>query len=68
MKSLWKVLRGLMTVTGFFLIYAGASTSDYYVLELGQSEPNYIWLTMAIGIILMLPSLVHAIVTGGVQR
>ena len=68
MKSLWKVLRVLMASAGCFLMYAGVSTSDYYVIELGQPNPSYIGLTMVIGFILTLPALVHAIRTGGVKQ
>lgn len=66
MKTLWKVLRVLMAFTGCFLIYAAVSTGDYYVFELGQSEPDYLWTVTKIGIVLIVPSLVHAIRTGGV--
>ncbi len=66
MKSLWKVLRVLMAFAGVFLVYAGASTSDYYIYELCQPEPDYIWKFINIGIVLIIPALVHAIRTGGV--
>ena len=66
MKNLWKVLRVLMAFAGVFLIYAALSTGDYYILELGQPEPDYIWNIVNIGVILALPALVHGIRTGGV--
>jgi hypothetical protein len=66
MKSLWNVLRVLMAFTGVFLVFAAVSTSDYYIFELGQAEPDYIWKVVNIGIVLIAPSLVHAIRTGGV--
>ena len=68
MKNLWRVLRGLMAFAGGVLLFASASTSDYFVLELGQSEPNYVWSLMAIGFALIVPSLVHAILVGGVRK
>ena len=66
MKNLWKVLRVLMAFAGVFLIYAGVSTGDYYLMELGQSEPDYIWKLVNIGVALTIPALVHGIRTGGV--
>ena len=68
MKNSWRALRGLMAFAGGFLIFAGASTSDYFILELGQSEPGYVWSVMAIGVALTIPSLVHAILAGGVRK
>lgn len=68
MKKLWKVLRELMAFAGVFLIFASVSTSDYCVLELGQSEPDYIWSLIAIGFALIIPALVHAILVGGVRK
>lgn len=62
--KVWKIFRCLMAVAGVALIYLGASTSDYYTLELRQPEPDYIWVTIVLGIILMLPSVVHAIRKG----
>lgn len=64
MKFLWKILRSLMAIAGFFLIYGGFSESDYYVIELCQPQPDYIWTMVAIGVALMLPALIHFIITG----
>ena len=45
-------MRGLMAAVGCALIYAGASTSDYYTLGLGQTDPQFVWKTMVVGAIL----------------
>ena len=66
MKTLWKVLRVLMAFAGCFLIYAAVSTSDYYIFELCQPEPDYIWKLINIGVVLTIPAIVHGIRTGGV--
>lgn len=63
-KSL-KALRCLLAAVGCALIYVGAGTSDYYTLGLGQPDPAYVWKTMVVGAILMLPALIHCIRTGG---
>ena len=55
-----------MAFAGCFLIYAAVSTGDYYVFELGQAEPDYIWKVVNIGVALVIPALVHGIRTGGV--
>ena len=59
MKPLWNVMRTTMAVIGCLLVYGGISTSDYYVIELGQAEPSGIRETIAIGLILILPSMIH---------
>lgn len=64
MRYLWKIIRNIMVVIGGFLVYGGISTSDYYTLELGQAEPTYVWVTIFIGIFLMIPALIHIICEG----
>lgn len=61
MNYLWKIVRPTMAVVGGVLVYCGISTSDYYVMELGQTEPASVWWTIGIGLGLMLPTLIHAI-------
>ena len=61
MKHLWEMMRAALCAIGFFLIYGGVGTSDYYSIELGQSEPSSVWLTIGIGIVLTLPALFHLI-------
>lgn len=63
MKSLWRIFRIATAVVGGFLIYAGTSKSDYHVIELGQSTPDYAWRSMFIGAILLLPTVIHIIKT-----
>lgn len=58
--KVWEVLRTLMAIVGCFLIYAGAGASDYYTLGLGQSDPAYVWKTITVGAVLILPTLIHA--------
>jgi hypothetical protein len=64
MKHLFRKTRILMGVIGFVLIYCGISTSDYYALELGQAEPDYVWNMINAGIMLLIPSFIHLIVKG----
>lgn len=61
MKRLLKKARILMAVIGFMLIYSGISTSDYYVMELGQAEPANVWKMIVIGFLLIVPSVIHLI-------
>lgn len=61
MKSLWNAARTIMAVIGSFLIVGGIGTSDYYVIELEQTHPANVWKTIIIGIILMIPAVVHAL-------
>lgn len=61
MNYLWRIVRNIMAVVGGFLVYVGVSTSDYYVIELGQPEPASAWRIIFIGLMLMVPTLVHAV-------
>ena len=59
MSYLWKIVRTIMAIFGVFLMYSGASASDYYVLELGQAEPSSVWTTIFIGFLLIVPAFIH---------
>ena len=61
MSFLWKIVRPTLAVIGAFLIFGSAGTSDYYTLELKQPEPNSVWITLAIGLLMMAPMVIHAI-------
>lgn len=61
MISLWKIIRNLSAMGGFGLLFCATSTSDYYVLELGQAEPSSVWTSVAIGFALLMPTIIHAI-------
>lgn len=61
MNSLWKVVRTTMAVVGAILIFGGVGTSDFYVMELGQSEPAKVWTGIIIGCVLFMPTIIHAI-------
>ena len=61
MNYLWKIVRTTMAIVGGFMVMGGVGTSDYYVLELGQAEPSSVWSTIFIGLLLMIPTLIHCI-------
>ena len=65
MKPIFKILTTVMAVIGSLLVYGGISTSDYYIIELGQAEPTYVWRAVAIGVLLILPAVIRAIVSNG---
>lgn len=50
-----------MAVIGIFMVIGAVGTSDYYVMELGQSEPESVWKVIWIGAALMLPTFLHII-------
>lgn len=58
---IWKLIRGLMALLGGVLIYVGVSTSDYYVLELGTTEPSYVWWMICVGLMLILPAIIFSV-------
>ena len=53
-----------MAIVGGLLMFGAAGTSDYYVLELGQREPSSVWTTLVIGLLMMVPFVLHAIYEG----
>lgn len=61
MISLWKIIRNLLAVVGAGCIVGGVSTSDYYVIELGQMEPAYVKSQLIFGVLMVLPLIVHVI-------
>ena len=60
MKAL-RVIRSISGVCGFVLAYLAISTSDYYVLELGTTEPRSVTVAMAVGFAMLLPAAVSVI-------
>lgn len=63
MKETWKIATVLMAVLGVILIYAAISTSDYYIIELGQAEPARVWAFLWIGAALLAPAVIGAIIS-----
>lgn len=61
MNSLWRIVRPLMAAIGGALIFGAVGRSDYYILELGQQEPKSVVPTIVIGILLMVPTVIHLI-------
>lgn len=61
MKSLWKAVRTILAVVGIALIFGGVGTSDYHLMEMGQTTPSFAWDMVLVGIILLLPAVVHAL-------
>lgn len=57
MKSAWKIIRGLLAVSGGILMFGAVGTSDYYLNVIGQSEPAYVWTYIFIGAAMMCPAL-----------
>ena len=42
-------------------MFLSVSTSDYYVLELGCTEPAYVGTYMLVGVLMFAPALIHSI-------
>ena len=64
MSYLWKIVRPTLAVIGGLMILGAAGTSDYYLLELKQPEPSSVWVMLVIGLLLMVPAVIHAIPSG----
>ncbi len=63
MKEAWKIAKVLMAVLGFVLMYAAISTSDYYIIEMGQMEPPHVWAFIWLGLALMVPAVVSIVIS-----
>lgn len=61
MKKLRSIVPNILLAIGAILIYGGVSSSDYYVIELGQPEPAHVWPMIWIGIGCALPKFIHLI-------
>jgi hypothetical protein len=59
MKNAWKIIRNLLAIAGAVTILGAVSTSDYYVMELGQAEPTMVWQSMIIGVLMFLPAAIE---------
>ena len=60
-KRIWAGVRTCLALIGIMCWIAGASTSDYYVMEVGQSEPDTVHRLFIVGAVLMIPMVVHII-------
>ena len=56
---MWTIIRRSLGIIGGVLMFGGAGTSDFYTMELRQPDPDYAWYMIGIGILLLLPSLIH---------
>ena len=61
MMNFWQTFRILLAVSGIVVLSIMASSSDYYVLQLGQHEPSCIRSGMIIGLLMLAPMFVHAL-------
>lgn len=59
-KNYLPAILGWMAAIGFICLFLGTSTSDYYVMELRQTEPEYVWQLITVGVVLMVPAAINA--------
>lgn len=57
MKSAWRIIRNLLAVAGGILAFGAVGTSDYYLIEMGEAEPAYVWTYIFIGAVMMCPAI-----------
>lgn len=62
MISLWKIIRNLSAIAGLILLFGSVGTSDYYAMELECAAPSYVNTNLVIGIVLILPMIIHLII------
>lgn len=56
MKKTIRYITNVLGAIGFVLAFLAISTSDYYVIELGQPEPQYVMRLLFVGVAMMLPT------------
>ncbi len=61
MMNFWKSFRTVLAMAGIALLSVAASSSDYYVLELGVNEPSGVRNSMIVGVLMLLPMLLHTL-------
>lgn len=59
MKRILRYITNALLAIGVVLAFLAVSTSDYYVIELGQKEPQYVWTVAIVGVVLMIPAVVR---------
>lgn len=59
MKRILRHITNALAAIGIILAFLAVSTSDYYVIELGQKEPQYVWTVAIVGVVLMIPAVVR---------
>ena len=59
MTFLWKIVRISLAVVGVLMELAVSFTSDYHVIELGQSDPNFVTPCIIIGTLCLVPQFIH---------
>lgn len=62
MISLWKIIRNLSAIAGLILLMGSVGEQDRYTLALRQAAPAHSDTTMIIGIVLLLPMIIHLLV------
>lgn len=58
-RGIYRIFRSASAAVGFALLYGAVSTSDFYILELRQAEPDSVNTMLIWGAVLMLPWLLH---------
>lgn len=64
MKKALRITANVLLVIGLILVFFAVGTSDAYVIELGQKEPQYVWKVMWTGIGLMVPAVIKMLLDG----
>lgn len=58
MKKALRITAYVLFAIGLILVFFAVGTSDAYVIELGQKEPQYVWKVMWTGAALMAPAVI----------
>ena len=62
MMSLWKIIRNLSAIAGLIMLMGAVGEQDRYTLALRQAAPAHSNTTMIIGIVLILPMIIHLLI------
>ena len=56
-----KAIHSVTTIIACICFYLAASTSDYYVMSLGQTEPDSFYWFLLAGAVMLIPCVIYSI-------
>ena len=50
-----RIICYLLAFLGFIVLLGAIGTSDFYIIELEQTDPEYVWTWVKVGVTMMIP-------------
>lgn len=58
-RRMWRLLRNMAAVVGAMMVLGAAGTDEFYANELRTMSPENLDFELAIGLLLLIPLLIH---------